>query len=192
MLLAVLSLAPLDSGKCVNTDGEASNNRQLPYMEQPPKMTSVSPSKRNTCLGSGSDLLLRWRSQLLHKFLSLSVCVWWRICPPPDATSGLWVGSPLADTKSDKDIWSKVKLSRWTASVVRVPGYRSRGPGIDSRRYQIFWEVLGLERGPLSLVSRTEELLGGKSRRSGLENRDYGRGDPSTDHATHSIRKRWH
>jgi hypothetical protein len=36
--------------------------------------------------------------------------------------------------------------------VVRVPGYRSRSPGFDSRRYQIFWEVVGLERGPLSLV----------------------------------------
>jgi hypothetical protein len=30
--------------------------------------------------------------------------------------------------------------------VVRVPGYRSRGPGFNSRRYQIFWEVVGLER----------------------------------------------
>jgi hypothetical protein len=29
----------------------------------------------------------------------------------------------------------------------------------DSRRYQIFCEVVGLERGPLSLVSTTEELL---------------------------------
>jgi hypothetical protein len=36
--------------------------------------------------------------------------------------------------------------------------------GFDSRRYQIFWEVVGLERGPLSLVSTTEELLGRKSR----------------------------
>jgi hypothetical protein len=27
-----------------------------------------------------------------------------------------------------------------TASVVRVPGYRSRGSGFDSRRYQIFSE----------------------------------------------------
>jgi hypothetical protein len=27
-----------------------------------------------------------------------------------------------------------------------------------SRRYQIFWQVVGLERGPLSLVSTTEEL----------------------------------
>jgi hypothetical protein len=61
--------------------------------------------------------------------------------------------------------------------VVRVPGYRSRGPGIDSRRYQIFWEVVGLERGPLGLVSTTEELLGRNSSGSGLENREYGRGD---------------
>jgi hypothetical protein len=62
--------------------------------------------------------------------------------------------------------------------VVRVPGYRSRGPGFDSRRYQIFWEVVGLERGPLSLVRTTEELLGRNNSGSGLENREYGRGDP--------------
>jgi hypothetical protein len=47
--------------------------------------------------------------------------------------------------------------------------------GFDSRRYQIFWEVVGQERGPLSLVSTTEEPLGRKSSGSGLENRDYGR-----------------
>jgi hypothetical protein len=43
--------------------------------------------------------------------------------------------------------------------VVRVPGYRSRGPGFYSRRYQIFSGVVGLERGPLSLVRIIEELL---------------------------------
>jgi hypothetical protein len=49
----------------------------------------------------------------------------------------------------------------------------------DSRRYQIFWEVVGLKRGPLSLVSTTEELLETKSSGSGQESREYGRRDPS-------------
>jgi hypothetical protein len=34
---------------------------------------------------------------------------------------------------------------------------------------------MGLERGPLSLLSATEELLGRKSSGSDLETRDYGR-----------------
>jgi hypothetical protein len=51
--------------------------------------------------------------------------------------------------------------------------------GFDSRRYQIFWEVVGLEQGPLSLVSTTEELLERKSSGSGLESREYCRRDPS-------------
>jgi hypothetical protein len=38
---------------------------------------------------------------------------------------------------------------------------------------------VGLERGPLSLVSTTEELLDKKSSGSCLENREYGRRDPS-------------
>jgi hypothetical protein len=36
---------------------------------------------------------------------------------------------------------------------------------------------VGLERGPLSLVSTIAELLGRKSSGSGLENREYGRRD---------------
>jgi hypothetical protein len=44
---------------------------------------------------------------------------------------------------------------------------------------QIFWEVVGLEQGPLSLVSTIEELFGRKSSGSGLESREYGRRDPS-------------
>jgi hypothetical protein len=67
----------------------------------------------------------------------------------------------------------------YTKCVVRVPGYRSRGPGFDSWCYQIFLEVVGLERGPPSLVSTIEELLGKKSSGSGLESREYGRRDPS-------------
>jgi hypothetical protein len=38
---------------------------------------------------------------------------------------------------------------------------------------------VGLERGPLSLVSTTVELLGRKNSGSGLENREYGRRDSS-------------
>jgi hypothetical protein len=49
----------------------------------------------------------------------------------------------------------------------------------DSRLYQIFWEVVGLERCPLSVVSTIEELLERKGSGSGLEIREYGRKDPS-------------
>jgi hypothetical protein len=50
--------------------------------------------------------------------------------------------------------------------------------GFDSRRYQIFLEVLGLERGPLSLVGTTEKLLERKSSGSCLEIGEYSHGDP--------------
>jgi hypothetical protein len=39
-------------------------------------------------------------------------------------------------------------------------------------------EAVGLERGPLSLVRTTEELLGRNSSGSGQENREYDRGEP--------------
>jgi hypothetical protein len=45
--------------------------------------------------------------------------------------------------------------------VVRVHGYRFRGPGFDSRRYQVL-RVVCMERGPLNLVRIIEELLNGK------------------------------
>jgi hypothetical protein len=50
--------------------------------------------------------------------------------------------------------------------------------GFDSLHYQIFWEVVGLERGPLSLVRTIEELLERKNSCCGLESR-YGYGNPS-------------
>jgi hypothetical protein len=62
-------------------------------------------------------------------------------------------------------------IDRLCGLVVRVPGYSARGFGFDSRRYQIFGEVVGLERGPLSLVRKTEEIFQGNSC-YGLENRD--------------------
>jgi hypothetical protein len=48
----------------------------------------------------------------------------------------------------------------------------------DSRRNQIFWEVVGLERGPPSLLSTIEELRERNSSGSGLESWEYGRREP--------------
>jgi hypothetical protein len=50
-----------------------------------------------------------------------------------------------------------MKADRLCGLVVRVLGYRSAGPGSipgTTRK-----KVVGLERGPLTLVSTTEELL---------------------------------
>jgi hypothetical protein len=49
------------------------------------------------------------------------------------------MGSPL--WSSGQSFWLQIQRSEF-----------------DSRRYQIFWEVVGLELGPLSLVSTTKEL----------------------------------
>jgi hypothetical protein len=63
--------------------------------------------------------------------------------------------------------------------------------GFDSRHYQIFWEVVGLERGQLSPVSKTEELLEIKSSGSGLEKLDYVRRGSTALATRHpSIRKK--
>jgi hypothetical protein len=66
-----------------------------------------------------------------------------------------------------------IRIERLCGLIVRVPGYRSGGLGLDSWCYQIFWEIVGLEWGLLSLVSTTEELLGRDSSGSGLENQEY-------------------
>jgi hypothetical protein len=60
----------------------------------------------------------------------------------------------------------------WSEFLATDPEVRVRFP-------ERFWEVVGLERGPLSLVSTTEELFERKSSGSGLEIREYGRRDSS-------------
>jgi hypothetical protein len=70
-----------------------------------------------------------------------------------------------------------------TASVVcglwSVVWLQIQRSGFDSRPYPLFWEVVALERNPLSLVSTNEELLGRKSSGSGLKSREYGGRDLS-------------
>jgi hypothetical protein len=44
--------------------------------------------------------------------------------------------------------------------------------GFDSRHYQTFWEIVGFERDPLSLVSTIKEPFLRKRSSSGLENQE--------------------
>jgi hypothetical protein len=61
-------------------------------------------------------------------------------------TNAKWMQPPKI-----KFIKIKLKEDRLCGLVVRVLDYRCRGPGFDSRALQK--KVVGLERGPLSLVS---------------------------------------
>jgi hypothetical protein len=74
---------------------------------------------------------------------------------------------------------------------VTDPSGRILSVGIVRSRTQTM-ERLGLERGPLSLVSTTEELLGRKYSGFCLENRENTAGRiRHADHVAPSIRKSW-
>jgi hypothetical protein len=71
-----------------------------------------------------------------------------------------------------------VSFDRLCGLVVRVLGYRSGGPGSipgTTRK-----KIMGLERGPLSLVSTTEELLDRKVAAPVQKTEKYGQRDPSS------------
>jgi hypothetical protein len=70
-------------------------------------------------------------------------------------------------------------MDRPCGLVARVPWLQIQWSGFCSQRFQIFWEVVGLERGPLSLVSTISNLLERKSNGSDLEEREYGCRDQS-------------
>jgi hypothetical protein len=91
------------------------------------------------------------------------------------------------------------KSSAQETSVQQLPSHQElswlqiQRFGFESRHYQTFWEVVGLELGPLSLVSTIKELLGRKSNGSGLESREYGRRVSAALITRHSsICKTWH
>jgi hypothetical protein len=65
-----------------------------------------------------------------------------------------------------------------------------RRPGFDSRHYKEK-EVVGLERGPLSLVSTTEELLDRKVSAPVYKTENTAVGIRHADHVAPSIRKSW-
>jgi hypothetical protein len=84
-----------------------------------------------------------------------------------------WDSMGWVHLAQDRYLWDRL-----CGLLVRVPGYRSRGLGSISGATRFPKKQYTLERGPLSLVSTTEELLERKSNGSGLETRDYGRRDP--------------
>jgi hypothetical protein len=107
-------------------------------------------------------------------------------CPPQPSDSH--DNRPSLITTSDCRILSTPPLwSCGQSSCLQIQ--RSK---FDSRLYQIFWQVVGLEQGPLSLVTTTE-ILERKSGGSDLENRDYDhRGSAALTTRHPSIHKSWH
>jgi hypothetical protein len=74
--------------------------------------------------------------------------------------------------------------------VVRVLGYRSGGPcSIPGTTRKI--KVVGLERGPFSLVSTSEELLDRKVAAPIQKTEDKAVGIRHADHMALSIRNSW-
>jgi hypothetical protein len=74
--------------------------------------------------------------------------------------------------------------------VVRVLGYRSGGPGSISG-ITIEKKVVCLERGPLSLVSTTYELLDRKVAAPAHKTENTAVGIRHADRVASSIRKSW-
>jgi hypothetical protein len=73
--------------------------------------------------------------------------------------------------------------------VITVPGYRSRGPGSIRGATRFSEKQWGLKRGPLSLVSTLEELLGRKVAAAVQEAENMAVGIRHVDQAAPSIHK---
>jgi hypothetical protein len=100
-----------------------------------------------------------------------------------------WITSLLSVTASDHWCTKRIRIlthfihvqlliHMWLWGPPQTSWLRIKRSRVYSGHYQIFW-VVGLEQGPLSLVSIIEELLGRKSSSSGLESREYCHRDSS-------------
>jgi hypothetical protein len=102
----------------------------------------------------------------LHIYLCVCVCVCARACMSTYRLLSLCVQVYMHFyLPSFLSVYLPIYL--YVSLYLSVSGYRSRGPGFDSRRYQIFCKVVGLERAPEDLVRIIEELLQWKSSGSG-------------------------
>jgi hypothetical protein len=122
---------------------------------------------------SSSGILIMWYNHIIN--MSYNGCVKPKHAVNKHVTVTWQIHNRRTLLKSSENVLFNNKINlpncytpdRLCGLVVRVPGYRSTGHGFDSRRYQIFREVVGLERGPLSLVIITEKLFERKSSGSG-------------------------
>jgi hypothetical protein len=158
----------MENGNRMSTDQQISQH----FVDQATNYMNDTTFTRKLSSGSQNGVVEASRQKV--GTLPLNRVKWWYITYT--FCTGILVyrrGPEYFTVKSPmKCIMNVLQMDRLCGLVVRVPGYRSRGSVFDSRRYQIFWEVVDLERGPLSLVRIIEELLEWKSSSSGLENRD--------------------
>jgi hypothetical protein len=145
------------------------NAISIPIPDWPP----LSSSGQSSWLHNGDVLCFLWGTNWIY------ICCVEESGPPlwsSGQSSWLHNGDVLCFLWGTNWIYvSYVEKSRpplWSSG--QSSWLQNQRSGFDSRRYLIFWRVVGLERGPLSLVSTTEGLLGRKSSCSGLENREYG------------------
>jgi hypothetical protein len=138
-------------------------------------------------------------SAVYYKLGNIPSC--WKFCLGRKNTFSDWVqvfpsyiGMGQNNGNSTDTLHFSLLLWCWTAwSSGQSSWLQIQRSGFDSQRYQILWEVMGLERGPLSLVSTIEELLERNSSCSGLENQDYGSKGYAVLTMWHpAIRKSWY
>jgi hypothetical protein len=131
--------------------------------------------------GNDREYKLKCNTSVFHR--NFFLCSWYVPWPPlwssgqcswlqnGDVLCFLWAITWMhicSVEESRPPLWSSGQSSR----------LQIQRSGFYSQRYKVFWEVEGLERGSLSLVSTIEELLVRKSNGSGLENRNHGLKDP--------------
>jgi hypothetical protein len=115
-----------------------------------------------------------WASRTKTSFLA-----WWLCSPKRNMNTNVEMEWCLITLWQDLAIAIQLEFytdidvhDRLCVLVVRVPGCRHRGPGFDSRGYQIFWVAVGLGRVPLSPCEDKWGVTWKKSIGSGLENWD--------------------
>jgi hypothetical protein len=148
----------------------------------------VRPSSRgNIYIQSWREITSEGGDALIHT-LQMSMEQWWSNDYQTHRLGEKSIVASLGPPRISRDVtwdwtWGAVTfwaiwqdIDRLCGLVVRVldPEVPGSIPGHCKKK-----KVVGLERGPLSLVSTTEELLGSNSSGSSVESREYGRRDSS-------------